>query len=64
MEKYIESIIKDLMKIQIEYTPGQPSEVEGEFVEPIQLQVVFKRWWEKISDYNNKNIKPNNNQYD
>ncbi|HSF49787.1 MAG TPA: hypothetical protein VLA74_03425, partial [Nitrososphaeraceae archaeon] len=56
IEEYIKSIIKELMKIRVESTAGQTYQVDGEFVEPIQLQVVFKRWWEKIMDYNGKNI--------
>jgi YVTN family beta-propeller protein len=44
----IKKIIKDLMILQVEYLPGKTFPIDGEFVEPIQLQVVFKRWWEKV----------------
>jgi putative ubiquitin-RnfH superfamily antitoxin RatB of RatAB toxin-antitoxin module len=47
----IEELINDLLKIRVEDPlTGDPQEIRGEFVEPIQLQVVCRRWWhEKLS---------------
>jgi YVTN family beta-propeller protein len=56
-DKNLKNILHDLMKIQTEYSPGKSHQIEGEFVEPIQLQVVFQRWWEKIIKSNDKNFK-------
>ena len=41
----IEQIVRDLTKIKVETIAGRSLEVLGEFVEPIQLQVVCQRWW-------------------
>jgi YVTN family beta-propeller protein len=53
------NIINELMKIQVEYFPGETYQVEGEFIEPIQLQVVFKTWWEKMIKFDTKNSNQN-----
>jgi len=44
-DELIKKIVKDLLKIRIETTDGGFHEIEGEFVEPIQLQVVCQRIW-------------------
>jgi hypothetical protein len=51
INKEIEEIVNDLLKIRVEDpSTGEPQEVKGEFVEPIQLQLVCRRWWrEKLS---------------
>ena len=59
IDQDINIIVHDLMKIQIEYQPGKTMQIEGEFIEPIQLQVVAKRWFEKITNVHNNNFKPN-----
>jgi hypothetical protein len=59
IDQDINNIVHDLMKIQIEYPPGKTMQIEGEFIEPIQLQVVARRWFEKITNANNNNFKPN-----
>jgi len=59
IDKDINEIVHELMKIQIEYLPGKTQQIEGEFIEPIQLQVVLKRWWEKITNPNSKIVKQN-----
>ena len=38
------------MKIQVEDSGGYSRQVEGEFIEPIQLQVVCQRWWKEITE--------------
>jgi hypothetical protein len=57
IEKEIQKLVKDLLKARIETIDGEVCEVEGEFVEPIQLQVVCQRWWRerKSQGYNKSN---------
>jgi YVTN family beta-propeller protein len=47
-EGVIDKLIGDLVKIRVETFGGQSQEVKGEFVEPIQLQVVCQRLWNKL----------------
>jgi hypothetical protein len=59
----IKNNIKELMKIRIEYSLGKSIEVESEFIDPIELQVVFKRWWENIINSDNiSNIQNTSNR--
>jgi hypothetical protein len=44
----IDKLIDDLVRIRIETLDGRTQEVDGEFVEPIQLQVVCQRLWNKL----------------
>jgi YVTN family beta-propeller protein len=44
----IDKLIDDLVRIRIETLDGRTQEVKGEFVEPIQLQVVCQRLWNKL----------------
>jgi YVTN family beta-propeller protein len=44
----IEKLIDDLVRIRIETLDGRTQDVKGEFVEPIQLQVVCQRLWNKL----------------
>ena len=39
------SLVNDLLTIRVETQPGVASEVRGEFVEPVQLQVVCSSLW-------------------
>ena len=47
IESEIKELIDDLLKIYVEtpYAGSSLRQVEGEFIEPIQLQVVCRRWW-------------------
>jgi len=44
----IDNLIEDLLKIRVETFGGKFREAKGEFVEPIQLQVVCQRLWIKL----------------
>ena len=55
VEREIKRLIKELMKIQVEDSLGRTHQVEGEFIEPIQLQVVFRRWWKNKQSLHDKN---------
>jgi YVTN family beta-propeller protein len=56
----INHIIDDLLNIKsIDPFSGQISVRKGQFVEPIHLQIVCQRWWEKIADPNNKPFEQN-----
>jgi hypothetical protein len=55
IDKDLKNIINDLMKITIEYSLDKFKEVENEFIDPIELQVVFKQWWETITNSNQTN---------
>src|SRR5919107_1068245 len=46
----IEMLVEELLKIQVEdpFT-GKPHQIDGDFVEPIHLQIVCQRWWKEIS---------------
>ena len=48
IDKDINDIVNELLKIQIEYSPGKSKEFEGEFIEPIQLQVVAASWFKSV----------------
>lgn len=43
-----ESIVKELLKIQIETAPGSFEFIMGEFIEPAQLQIVAQRLFETL----------------
>jgi YVTN family beta-propeller protein len=48
-EKKIEELVQELLKMKVETAFDRSArEVTGEFVEPIQLQVVCQRWWQKL----------------
>jgi hypothetical protein len=47
-EGVVDKLIDDLVRIRVETFGGKSQEVRGEFVEPIQLQVVCQRLWEKL----------------
>ena len=54
----IRKLVKDLIKIRVEDPFGESHQTEGEFVEPIHLQVVCQRWWRERT---NKTIKKSDN---
>ena len=43
-----ESLVEELLKIKVETRVGQTIEAPGEFVEPVQLQVVCRSLWEEL----------------
>ena len=43
-----ESLVEELLKIWVETRVGETVEVPGEFVEPVQLQVVCRSLWEEL----------------
>jgi hypothetical protein len=43
-----ESLVQELLKIRVETRVGETVEVPGEFVEPVQLQVVCQSLWEEL----------------
>ena len=43
-----EELVKELMKVHLEDASGQPEAITGEFVEPVQLQVVCDRLWRDL----------------
>ena len=47
-EGIINKLIEDLLKIRVETFGGESREINGQFVEPIQLQVVCQRLWNKL----------------
>ena len=47
-EGIIDKLIEDLLTIRVETFGGKSREIKGEFVEPIQLQVVCQRLWNKL----------------
>ena len=47
-EGVAEKLVKDLLKIRIETGTGEVAEVLGEFVEPVQLQVVCQSLWRDL----------------
>ena len=59
IDKDIKNIVHELMKIQIEYLPGKTEQIDDEFIEPIHLQVVLKRWWKKVTNPNSRLVKQN-----
>lgn len=47
-EHIIDKLIEDLLKIHVETFGGKYREINGDYVEPIQLQVVCQRLWTKL----------------
>ncbi len=45
-----EKLVDRLLMNRIETAPGKIDEVQGEFVEPVHLQVVCQRLWQKYRD--------------
>ncbi len=43
-----EKLVEDLLKTRVETITGETIEVTGEFVEPVQLQVVCQNLWQEI----------------
>jgi YVTN family beta-propeller protein len=41
------NLVKDLKRISVEDSTGVTRQVQGEFIEPIHLQVICQRWWNK-----------------
>ena len=49
IEDEIKELVSDLLKTYIEIPGGGSRQIEGEYVEPIYLQVVCRRWWHEIT---------------
>jgi tetratricopeptide (TPR) repeat protein len=47
-EGVAETLVENLLKIRVEGMTGETVEVAGEFVEPVQLQVVCHRLWREL----------------
>jgi YVTN family beta-propeller protein len=45
IESEINALVNELLKMNVEVSSGDTRPLEGEFIEPIQLQVVCRRWW-------------------
>lgn len=45
IEKEINELVDDLLKINIVSSNGSLQQLEGEFIEPVYLQVACSRWW-------------------
>jgi WD40 repeat protein len=46
----VDTLIEELLKVRIESTAGEATEVIGEYVEPVQLQVVCRNLWTSLPD--------------
>jgi len=42
------SLVQELLSIHVESVPGQTMQIPGEYVEPVQLQVVCQSLWESL----------------
>jgi YVTN family beta-propeller protein len=45
IESEINALVNELVKMNVVVSSGDTRPLEGEFIEPIQLQVVCRRWW-------------------
>jgi YVTN family beta-propeller protein len=45
IESEINALVNELRRMNVEVSSGDTRPLEGEFIEPIQLQVVCRRWW-------------------
>jgi tetratricopeptide (TPR) repeat protein len=49
LNSQIDKLVEELLKISVENpVTGEPEFMTGQFIEPIQLQVVCQRWWNDI----------------
>lgn len=46
----VDTLIEELLKVRVESTDGKATEVIGEYVEPVQLQVVCRNLWTSLPD--------------
>lgn len=46
----VDTLVEELLKVRVESTHGEASEVIGEHVEPVQLQVVCRNLWTSLPD--------------
>jgi YVTN family beta-propeller protein len=50
IDTQIEKIVDELLEMNVEDPiTGESTRIKGEYVEPIQLQVVCQRWWKEMS---------------
>jgi tetratricopeptide (TPR) repeat protein len=52
-EGVVERLVRELQKIRVTDVKGKMVEVDGEYVEPVQLQVVCQNLWSKIPAHMN-----------
>jgi Novel STAND NTPase 1 len=45
-----EKLVRDLRQINVEGPGGGPRQVDGEYIEPVQLQIVCKRLWDRLPE--------------
>jgi Novel STAND NTPase 1/CARDB len=45
-----DELVRNLQKLRVETSAGETLEVEGEYVEPVQLQVVCRELWARLGD--------------
>ena len=45
-----EKLVEDLRQVRVETITGETETVEGEYIEPVQLQVVCQNLWEDLPD--------------
>ena len=50
-EGVAEQLVEELLKVRIQAPTGESAEVPGEFVEPVQLQVVCQSLWQGLPRY-------------
>jgi hypothetical protein len=43
-----EKLVGQLLEVNVEGPGGRPQRVQGEYVEPVQLQIVCRRLWERL----------------
>jgi hypothetical protein len=43
-------LVRDLRQINAEGRDGRPQQVDGEYIEPVQLQIVCKRLWDRLPE--------------
>lgn len=46
----VDALVEELLKVRVESTHGEATEVIGEYVEPVQLQVVCRNLWTSLPD--------------
>lgn len=46
----VDALVEELLKVRVESTDGEATEVIGEYVEPVQLQVVCRNLWTSLPD--------------
>jgi hypothetical protein len=45
-----DKLVRDLRQINVEGQEGRPQQATGEYIEPVQLQIVCKRMWDRLPE--------------